>query len=135
MWREAVLVLAKEEEPETEKIAQIYTSLCGMVSDHASRLPEALRLCDLAVATQSNLPNIYNRRGAVLMKMIRHKEAKMAFEQALRLDPQNTSYMFNLALAYENLGDVAVAMDTLHRVLSIDPTHQLAKSELRKLGQ
>lgn len=133
MWKRAVQVLGKEEEPKTEKIAQTYSSLCSMVSRNTSRLPEALGLCDLAVATHSDLPNIHNIRGAVLTKMERHSEAKMAFEQALRLEPGNANSMFNLALAHQNLGDVVVAMEILHRVLAVDPTHQPAKEQLENL--
>ena len=137
VWRRAASVLEREEEPKTDKIAQVYTSLCGMVSaaGHTPhRLREALELCDRAVSTRSDLPDVHNMRGAVLTKMGRHKEAQLAFERALRRDPQNVNTMFNLALAYQNLGDVAVAMEILQWVLAIDHTHQLAKDQLRKLG-
>ena len=137
VWRRAASVLEREEQPKTDKIAQVYTSLCGMVSaaGHTPhRLREALELCDRAASTRSDLPDVHNMRGAVLTKMGRHKEAQLAFERALRRDPQNTNTMFNLALAYQNLGDVAVAMEILQWVLAIDHTHQLAKDQLRKLG-
>ena len=129
-------MLEREEDPKTDKIAQIYTSLCGMVSaGHAPhRLWEALELCDRAVSTRGDLPDVHNMRGAVLTKMGRHREAQLAFEQALRRDPQNANTMFNLALAYQNLGDVTVAMEILRWVLAVDHTHQLAKNQLRKLS-
>lgn len=130
-------VLEKEKEPKTDKIAQVYTSLCGMVStaNHTPhRLHEALELCDRAVSTRNDLPAVHNMRGAVLTKMGRHKEAQLAFERALRRDPQNTNTMFNLALAYQNLGDVTVAMEILQWVLAVDHTHQLAKDQLGKLA-
>ncbi len=129
------MVLEKAEEPNTNKIAQVYTSLCGMVSaDHTPhRLREALELCDRAASTRSDLPDVHNMRGAVLTKMGRHKEAQLAFERALRRDPHSANTMFNLALAYQNLGDVTVAMEILQWVLAVDHTHQLAKDQLRKL--
>lgn len=129
-----MVVLEREEEPKTDKIAQIYTSLCGMVSGHSHRLHVALELCDKAVSVRNDLPDVHNMRGAVLTKMGRHKEAQLAFERALRRDPQNPNTMFNLALAYQNLGDVTVAMEILQWVLAVDHTHQLAKDQLRKLA-
>lgn len=133
MWREAVRVLVKEEQPQTDKIAQIYSSLCGMVSGHTHRLSEALKLCDLAVSARPDLSGTHNRRGAVLTKMGRHGEAKLAFEQALAMEPRDVNVMFNLALAHENLGDISVAMEILRNVLIMDHAHQLAKDELMKL--
>ena len=127
-------VLEKEDDPKTDKIAQVYTSLCGMVSGHTYRLQEALELCDRAITTRNDLPDVHNMRGAVLTKMGRHKEAQLAFERALRRDPQNANTMFNLALAYQNLGDVTFAMEILQWVLAVDHTHQLAKDQLRKLA-
>lgn len=127
-------VLEKEDDPKTDKIAQVYTSLCGMVSGYTHRLREALELCDRAILIRNDLPDVHNRRGAVLTKMGRHKEAQLAFERALRQDPQNANTMFNLALAYQNLGEVTVAMEILQWVLAVDHTHQLAKIQLRKLA-
>ena len=134
IWRRAILVLKREEEPKTDNIAQVYSSLCSMVSGHAHRLREALKLCDMAVTTRNDLPIVHNMRGAVLTKMGRHKEAKMSFERALRREPENVNTMFNLALAYHNLGNITVATEILHWVLAIDHTHQPAKDQLRKLN-
>lgn len=133
VWKKAVVVLRREEEAKTETMAQIYSSLCSIISDHTHRLHEALELCDLAVTIRSDLSSVHNMRGTVLTKMDRHSEAKMAFEQALRLEPLSTNSMFNLALAYKNLGDVMVAMEILQRVLAVDHTHQPAKNQLAKL--
>ena len=114
-------------------MAQIYSSLCSMVSSHDQRLPEALELCDLAVQTQSGIPSVHNMRGTVLTKMGRHREARVAFEQATRLDPHNLNTAFNLALAYKNSGDVIIAMEMLQRVLAIDHSHQPARDQLKRL--
>lgn len=69
----------------------------------------------------------------MLTKMGRHGEAKLAFEQALAMEPRDVNVMFNLALAHENLGDISVAMEILRNVLIMDHAHQLAKDELMKL--
>ena len=134
IWKRAVTVLEREkEELRAETVAQIYSSLCSMVSSHAHRLHEALELCDLAVRTQSDLPTAHNMRGTVLTRMGRHREAKMAFERAMILDPHNLNTAFNLALAHKNMGDVIVAMEMLQRVLAIDHTHQPARDQLKVL--
>ena len=135
VWRQAVLVLGSEEDPRTETIAQIYTSLCGIVSQsHTPRLQEALELCNLAVNVRSDLHNIHTTRGTVLTKLKRHEEAKIAFERALSLEPHNANNLFNLALAHKNMGNRMVAMEMLQRVMVIDHSHKLAKDELRKLN-
>lgn len=135
VWRRALVVLEREEEPQTDKIAQIYTSLCGMVAGHTHRLDEAIELCNRAVFIDSDIPSVYDMQGAVLTKMGKHKEAKIAFERALRQEPQNPNTMFNLALTYQNLGDVTVAMKILQWVLAVDHTHQPATALLRKLSK
>lgn len=133
VWKRAVVVLGREEEPRTETLAQIYSSLCSLVSRQAHRLHEALELCDLAVMTRSDLPSVHNMRGAVLTKLGRHGEAKVAFERALRLEPHNINTAFNLALAYKNGGDVIIAMEMFRHVLTIDHTHQPARDQLKGL--
>ena len=63
----------------------------------------------------------------------RYGAAKLAFEQALFLEPHNTVNMSNLALAHATMGNKAVAMEILQHVTAIDHTHKFAQDQLRKL--
>ena len=128
------MVLANEEDPKTDTIAQIYSALCSMLSQRdSSRLKEALELCNTAVAVRDDLPHVHTTRGTLLMKMRSYGEAKLAFEQALYCEPQNANHLFNLALAHESMGNKAVAMEILQHALVIDHTHKLAQNHLTKL--
>lgn len=129
---EAIKALQREEEPNPEKLARVYSVLCTMASHNSSRVSEALRLCDLAVSTH-NMSSAHNSRGALLLKLGRNTDAKLSFETAVKLDPQNINAIFNLALVYQNLGDTAKAIETLERVLSLDSNHPQAKQVIQGL--
>jgi tetratricopeptide (TPR) repeat protein len=59
---------------------------------------------------QTNKPDYYNNRGALLFnKLKRYDEAKADFETAIRLAPNNGSYYLNLARCHYVTGDVNTA--------------------------
>ena len=62
----------------------------------------------------------------------RHEEGITACHQAIKSKPNNTSAMFNIALAHERLGQYDAAMEWVAKALLIDPAEQsLLKLEFR----
>lgn len=69
---------------------------------------------DLAAADESEIKHLINRHpdsaylhfalGAHFAQKARWPSARVAFDQALRLDPANADYLFNLAVSLEHLG-------------------------------
>ena len=129
---EAIQALKREEEPDPEKMARIYSALCTMASRNSSRFDEALELCDKAVNTY-NISSAHNSKGALLLKLGRNIDAKSAFEAAIRLDPQNANAHFNLALTFQHMGDTTKAIRRLEHVLTVDSSHHQARQVLSGL--
>jgi curved DNA-binding protein CbpA len=60
--------------------------------------------------------------------------AEVELQEAIRLDPSNTSYRVMLAELYFELGFLRRAKTELERVLAADPSNASARTLLRKLG-
>jgi tetratricopeptide (TPR) repeat protein len=52
------------------------------------------------------------------------------FEMALQQDPDNTSFLYNQAIAYDRMGDTEKAKERLLRILEIDPSNIKAAKRL-----
>ncbi|NQU18145.1 MAG: hypothetical protein HQ564_08795 [Candidatus Saganbacteria bacterium] len=79
----------------------------------------------------------YYRKGNVLTRMKKPKEALLAFQQAVSLRPASISYWLRLGTEYENLGDQEAAQDAWKQVLLVDPdnkdVHALLRTDYYKL--
>jgi len=62
-----------------------------------------------------------------------HHGAREAFERALSIDPNHVSSLFNLALAYQNMGRTADAVSKLEQLLEIAPGNRRAAQMLDHL--
>jgi tetratricopeptide (TPR) repeat protein len=71
--------------------------------------------------------------GLAYRQLGRFDEARQYFEQGLKLDPHNTSCLFNLGYIAERQGDAAKAEAIFERVLAIDPNYPEALLELANL--
>lgn len=66
---------------------------------------------------------VLRMRGDVLVKLEKNAEALKCFLEAIKLDSANLDYRIGKARAQRRLGDVTGAMDTLERILIVDPGH------------
>ncbi|MDQ2732039.1 MAG: tetratricopeptide repeat protein [Armatimonadota bacterium] len=64
----------------------------------------------------------FNRRAVELYEAERYEEAIEEFHKALAMDPANSVYHCNLAVAYGEQGDAAKAFDEYQRALALNPT-------------
>ena len=77
-----------------------------------------------------NLSNI----GLAYFELHDFNEALTAFEQALRMNPKNTSALLNQAIVYKQLGDFEKAVPVLETILKkIDPKDSLAMNNLANI--
>ena len=82
-------------------------------------LPRALKLVDLALATNPAEPSLLGTRGRVLARLGRWQEALSSLEAALPAQPKSQSLHADLAAAYAALGSSELAEQ--HRRLAAHP--------------
>ena len=71
----------------------------------------------------------HNLRGEARGNLGRAREATEDFRAAATLDPEQTAYPFNLAIALQLQGDNKAAIESYSRVLEIDPANQPAMNK------
>jgi len=62
-----------------------------------------------------------------------YKEAEKEAKQAIRLDPNNATYHWQLAAIYERMGKLEEAKEEYQEVLRIMPGYSKAKRALKKI--
>jgi tetratricopeptide (TPR) repeat protein len=92
------------------------------------RAEPALAWCDRALALQSRDADTLNLRGAALNRLGRFAEARAAFEDVLRIAPQEAAPRVNLAAALQALGLAEEALNALDQAIALDPTLAAAQA-------
>lgn len=101
---------------------------CGKVA-------EAQTLIEKIAANRSLSPHQHNELGMLLARLDLHGEAQAHYRLAVRAQPGEIEFLFNLATSQRFMGEAAASEKTLDRILSIDPTdHEAAamRSSLRR---
>jgi Flp pilus assembly protein TadD/predicted Zn-dependent protease with MMP-like domain len=89
------------------------------------RSDEALERVDAALRITSNRGDALHERGVALFDLSRFNEAKLAFEKALGIQPQDAYTHQMLGLTFEQLGDAPRADTELKRAIELAP-HELS---------
>jgi tetratricopeptide (TPR) repeat protein len=71
-----------------------------------------------------------NNEGNRLMAEGRTEEASKAYREAVRLDPTNPRWQYNLSLALDKLGDRVGEQKALEKVIELDPNMAVAHNQL-----
>jgi tetratricopeptide (TPR) repeat protein len=80
-------------------------------------------------------PDYYFFTGDVLARLGKTREARMAFEQQLRLTPQNTEAWVRMALLHRIEGNMPEARATLERMATLNPeARRVANAVLAEWG-
>jgi superkiller protein 3 len=90
----------------------------ALALSEAGRGAEALRV--LAPLSASTNPDVSNALGIALADSGRVPDAIQAFEQALRLDPENAEAYENMGIVRLRTGDFPGARDRFRRALALD---------------
>ena len=114
----------------TPKNVKVYNSLSNMLREHSGDGQGALHYALKAVAVESDWENGYHSKANALVHLRRLAEAKVAFEKALKINPQ-------FAIAHSNYGDCLLKMSMfelaethLQKALQLDGAHLLTKFRL-----
>jgi tetratricopeptide (TPR) repeat protein len=89
-------------------------------------LPRALKLSELAVERQPEMPTFWGTRGVILARLGRWRDALPDLEAALADSPDNVELHQSLASAYESLGDLDMA--ARHRRAAVPRSPKPAQS-------
>ena len=108
-------------------LALAYRNLGDRVNTRLS-LEKAIAANHGHTDAQNDLGILYGMEG-------RYTIAINYIETASKLDPDNTSFLYNLAIAYDGAGKKEMAQETLRKILEIDPGHTKAKKRLEGYGR
>lgn len=87
---------------------------------------EALARLECARALESDNPEVYNTRGAVLLAQGQTDAALQAFSQAIALAPGDSRWYGNRGGAYKDAGNFKAAIADLDHAIELDPTNVAA---------
>ncbi len=95
---------------------------------------KALELLEEALKFSPNSAEVQNIVGNALHGLNALDLAIERYQIAIRLNPQHTGALYHLGAIYFRRGDYKRARENWERVLSITPTHQLAREALKQWG-
>tara|TARA_B100000315_G_scaffold258992_1_gene313129 strand:- start:1145 stop:2023 length:879 start_codon:yes stop_codon:yes gene_type:complete len=115
------------------KESPIYLSNLALTLYQQKRLAEAAKLYERAIELDSkraarfvSLAHVYHELGEM-------EKALSRFEEASRLEPRDLDYLWVLVDYYEKFSKIDEIVDTLSRILELDPYNEDAKGKLALL--
>jgi len=116
--------------------AEAHTFL-GWTYSHVGNLDAAIEQCKLAITLDKEFGNPYNDIGAYLIAQGNPQEAIPYLQRALTVKRYKVPHYahYNLARAYERLGNVLLAFKHYQQALAIDPSYFMAQQAIRSLRQ
>ncbi len=97
-------------------------TLHGLMTAFAfdKQVDKAIEVADRLTLLDPGEPTYFYSKGSVLQRAGRFKEARAAYEEALRLDPNHQRSLFNLATLLENQGKLEEAKPFYERAKGIE---------------
>ena len=95
--------------------------------------PRAVTWARAAVSLAPEDDGAWSRLAFHLLNVEDFEEARKAASEAVRLDAKDPANYLNLAVACEDLGEVAEAISAYRNILSLDPTDHDARAQLTRL--
>ncbi len=86
------------------------------------------------ICTREPMPENEGRAGLAHLKCNRFAEAVHHYTRAVKMDPQNLNFRFNLAYALEQIGQFDRAKAMLQTIVKVDPEHHDALEFLNRLA-
>ncbi|MGD9832666.1 MAG: hypothetical protein AB7U92_07940 [Piscinibacter sp.] len=86
---------------------------------HARRFDDARVLLLRVIALEPSLPEAHANLGFALLGLAQPQAARVAFERAITLRPEQANAYYGLALAMESLGDLELALGSMRSYLHL----------------
>ncbi|MEO8664575.1 MAG: tetratricopeptide repeat protein [Ignavibacteria bacterium] len=100
-----------------------------------NQLDEAKKFLNMALELDPDFAMALNNLGNAFMIEGKTQEAEAIFKEVIGKDRANVMAYGNLAVIYEDKGNIAMATDMLHKILLIDPNDVRAKQMMKRLGK
>jgi tetratricopeptide (TPR) repeat protein len=97
--------------------------LLGFLHYQHGEHAETVRLVDLALAVNSNVPELHNLRGAALKELNRPQEALVSYGHAIALDPNYADAHYNRGNVLKEQRCFAEALAAYDRAIALRPDH------------
>ena len=94
----------------------------AVASYNSMDFPTALACTEKAASLQPGDPNVLGLLASIDVKLSQWQDAKAAFLQVLAVRPDDTAFLLGLGQSQLQLREFKDAIDTLNRLLHIDPT-------------
>jgi tetratricopeptide (TPR) repeat protein len=108
----------------------------GILQSRLGEYQDALNDYNEALEIDAVLPQAWNGKGNLYFLAERFDEALAAYERSLELNlPEREVAYYNLGLAYEQLGDRAMAESSYNTALEIAPDWAPAREKLERLRE
>lgn len=94
---------------------------------------EAERMYKEAIFIDENNPVSRAKLGVIKLRQREMEKAREHLGIAVKLEPNNWDYLYNLALVYEMSAEHSLAIETYNKVLELNPEHKEAIKNLKML--
>lgn len=98
--------------------------------DELEKYPEALEMLKEALEENPNSAPAWNNIGIVCRRIGKLDDARVSYERAYQLDPENADYLINLGSTCLKLSDPGNALQYLQLAVELVPGHPLAHANL-----
>src|SRR5262249_18310599 len=95
----------------------------------------AIELCRAAAAESPGSKEVLNNLGSLLAENGRHEDARVFFDQAVKLDPMYVTGARKLAVTYHAQHMNKEAREAFQRVLTIDPYEPTANRGMSQIAR
>ena len=115
------------------KFQQVVSKIIRDLMDNLGGLIKTMSVEDdvVKIEWEQTLPEHDNLEAIVgLLKKRRYLEAVLLMELLLSDEPDQLDYLYNLGMAYSDMGDIQRAIDILTRLIDIEPRHTNARVAL-----
>ena len=132
--QEAVAIATLETWFQEQRVSASETAL-QLARLHSLRedYSQAVAWARAAVSLAPEDDGAWSRLAFHLLNVEDYENARKAASEAIRLDAEDPANYLNLAVACEDLGEVAEAISAYRNILSLDPTDDNARAQLTRL--
>jgi len=104
--------------------------IIGQAHGNLKQFKEAIPYLNQAISLNNNFTDARNFLGMAYAMIGDNLNAETSFKNALNSAPNRTDILMNLAMCYANQNKANLKLQTLQKVIQIDPNHQGARGML-----